>query len=128
VTRPKTVLVIDDEPTVLNVAVRILERIGGYRALGAATGADAVARMDAEPDGIDLAFVDMSMPGMDGAATIEALRERRPDLPAIITSGYGEEETLARCVSLPTPGFLGKPYNPDGLVAAVQAFLGSPQA
>ena len=121
----QTVLVVDDEATVLNVAVRILQRIGGYQAVGAGSGEEALAILEADPASIDVALLDMSMPGMDGAATLEALRRVRPDLPAILTSGYGADETLARCEASPRPTYLGKPYNPDGLVAAVQASLGS---
>ncbi len=118
-----TILVVDDEATVRNVAMRILERIGGFKAVGAPDGAAALAMLAADPATIDLVVVDLSMPGLDGAATIEGMRAVRPDLPAILTSGYGEDETLARCTFEPRPGFLGKPYNPDGLVTAVQQML-----
>jgi len=120
------VLVVDDEATVRNVAVRILQRMGGYEAVGAEDGAAAVALLEQDPRAIDLVLVDMSMPGMDGAETVAALRRVRPDLPAVLTSGYGEDETLARYEHEPKPGFLGKPYNPEGLVAAVRAILGAP--
>ena len=124
VDRTPTVLVVDDEATVRNVAVRILQRMGGYEAVSAEDGASAVALLEQDPAAIDLALVDMSMPGMDGAETVMALRRVRPDLAAILTSGYGEDETLARYTAEPKPGFLGKPYNPEGLVAAVRAVLG----
>ena len=117
-----TVLVADDEEIVRSVTVRILQRMG-YQVVSAVDGTEAVARFRAEPERIDLIFVDMSMPGLDGAQTIQAIRESRPDVPAVVSSGWSEQEAIDKCEPSSRLGFLGKPYTPDELAACVRRAL-----
>jgi len=103
-----TVLVIDDEPLVRDVVVRMVEDLG-YAAVSCADG-DAALALIAERS-VDLALVDLSMPNMTGAELVEALRARRPDLPIVVCSGYdrvGKGPAGA-------DAYLAKPFRIDAL-------------
>src|SRR3954470_22315987 len=91
--RGETVLVVEDDPRVRRLAVRRLAGLG-YRVLEAADGPAALGLLGV--DAIDLWFSDMAMPGgMTGADLVRRARERRPGLPAVLTSGYAAPESVA---------------------------------
>lgn len=121
----RRILVVDDEEMIRSVATRILERMGGYATMSAPGGAEALALLaDPNVPHIDAVLIDQSMPGMDGAATLAALRTLRPGLPAIVSSGHDEVETLARCPQDPPPHFVPKPFTPEALLSALRTLLG----
>jgi CheY-like chemotaxis protein len=113
----ETVLVVEDDPRVRRLAVRRLAGLG-YRVLEAADGPGALALLGTSA--VDLLFSDMVMPGgMTGADLVRRARERRPGLPAVLTSGYAAPESVA---DLPRgAGWLPKPYT--GLARALRAAL-----
>ena len=82
----KKVLIIDDEKDVRIVLREVLQR-AGYEATIAADARDGLEKLEAE--GADLVITDVIMPGMDGVATVEKIRENYPDLPIIVISGGG---------------------------------------
>jgi len=108
------VLIADDEGPVRRAAVRILLR-KGYNIMEASDGEEAVRVFSENPDEIDLVFLDMTMPGLSGLEALEHMREIRPDLKALVASGYP--------VDVPTAHFLAKPYSPIGLVRRIQDVL-----
>jgi signal transduction histidine kinase/CheY-like chemotaxis protein len=114
------ILVVDDEPAVLDVACHILER-HGYDVVSATSGFEAIRRLGAAEGPIDAAIVDMSMPGLNGLETMQGLRRDAPALPVILSSGYTTESFYA---GLP-PGtrFLQKPYAGEDLLALLQAVI-----
>lgn len=117
------VLVVDDDPDVREVAVRFLER-GGYRVRTASSGSDALDVCSAPDCDVRLVLLDLSMPGIDGEETLRRLRERRPGLPIILTSGFPEASVAARFDGATRPsGFLSKPFEPGTLLARVHAVL-----
>jgi PAS domain S-box-containing protein len=83
-----TVLVVDDEDLVRNVLARMIEDLG-YHALTAADGPAALELLDREA--VDAMIVDLTMPGMNGADVIAAVRQQRPDLKIVLCSGYDRE-------------------------------------
>ena len=109
------VLLVDDEEAVRGLARRVLER-GGYQVLEAGSGEDALALLRDHPASVCAVVLDLTMPGLGGEATLQQLRQIRPDLPVIVSSGYVPEEegTMA---GVP---FLAKPYRPSELVDAVK--------
>jgi PAS domain S-box-containing protein len=115
------VLVVDDEEIVRKMASAALERLG-YEVSLADSGPGAVAALAVDPF-VDLAILDLSMPGMSGQETLARLRAARPDLRIILSSGYGEAECRALfpddCIS----GFLQKPYTSTTLGQCVKAAL-----
>ena len=117
------VLAVDDEPSVLGVATRIL-RAHGYRVLAAADGLEALELFRAHAGEIAVVLLDRSMPRLDGLGTLERLRELDRELPVVLTSGFDERELLARLAADPRVLYLAKPYSVESLAAAIAAALG----
>jgi CheY-like chemotaxis protein len=118
----ETILVVEDDPAVRKMAVSILENLG-YQVRQASDGKIALALLHGT-EHIDLLFTDMVMPnGVSGQDLIKAARQLRPDMRALLTSGYSEQfikaqEDVNRDVRL-----LNKPYRKDMLAAAVRGAL-----
>ncbi|PKN54343.1 MAG: hypothetical protein CVU56_27100 [Deltaproteobacteria bacterium HGW-Deltaproteobacteria-14] len=119
--RDATVMVVDDEDAVRRMAARVLER-AGYRVVTATDGLDALEQIE---DGrhLDAILLDVTMPRLDGHATLARLRVLRPELPVILTSGYAEPPGAAAG----TPGelagvpFLRKPWRQTELLEFIAA-------
>ena len=107
-----TVLVVDDEAPVLQLVMSALA-IGGYTTVGAADGQTALDIFRATPDRFICVLLDLTMPGLNGPKTLQAMRAIRPNIVGIIMSGYSEhdaEKSLAECGAA---AFLEKPFTPD---------------
>ncbi|MDE3083711.1 MAG: PAS domain S-box protein [Verrucomicrobiota bacterium] len=116
------ILVVDDELFVRQIVRSALE-FHGYRVLLAADGAEAVQMFTRHSDIIELAVVDMQMPGVDGAATIVALHNLRPTLHVVCASGFSNRQSRAQVECYGVRHFLDKPFNSEALVRTVQAAL-----
>jgi len=101
-----TILVVDDEIGVRETLTGILSHLG-YRAAMASDGQEAIVALERLGDEIVAAILDLTMPGMSGLDTFEALRERRPSLPVILTSGFAEGDNAK---VRDAAAFLQKPY------------------
>ncbi|MCA8975409.1 MAG: response regulator [Planctomycetes bacterium] len=117
----RTVLVIDDEASVLRVVQLMLER-DGCRVLSAASATAALGLVTEEHGGVDAALIDFTMPDTDGAALAALLRDRQPELPIAIMSGH--DEVMVRA-AVPDCPFLPKPVSQQELRATVTALLDS---
>ena len=115
------VLLVDDEAGVRESTRRMLEALGHHVAT-ARDGIEGMARYDAARSRFDLVLLDLTMPGMDGIATLEAFRERTPELPVILMSGYTEEDVRSRLKDERTT-FLPKPFSFERLEEAIRAGL-----
>jgi signal transduction histidine kinase/CheY-like chemotaxis protein len=122
--RPARVLVVDDDPAVRAGAARALAVLR-CAAEVCETGAGALAALRADPSGVDLAIVDLGMPGMDGLATFRALRAVAPALPVVVSSGYGADGRAQEVLDAGACGFLPKPWALDQLAAAISGALAS---
>jgi CheY-like chemotaxis protein len=107
----------------------VLERFG-YTVIEAADGEEAVACLQQHGEKIDLALLDVIMPRRNGREALAAMREFRPGLPALFTSGY-----TADILQLPglqsqeaRTGFLSKPVAPAELLRAVRKLLDQAEA
>ncbi len=106
------ILVVDDDPQVLDIAAASFEA-EGHRVFKASNGAEALRLLDDHPR-IALLFTDIVMPGsIDGLDLAELAKRRRPGLRVIYTSGYLKDEGVWEGTLLP------KPWTPDDLKAAV---------
>jgi two-component system cell cycle sensor histidine kinase/response regulator CckA len=116
-----TVLVVDDEEMVQRTLKAALERYG-YTVLSAGGGREAMEILRERREGISLVLLDMTMPGMSGEETLQALLAIRADVPVIATSGYNEMEALRR-FGEGLSGFIQKPYTPRKLAEKISAVL-----
>lgn len=86
----KTILVVDDSQDIRELAENYLRSLG-YRVLSAQSGEEAMALLERYGD-VDLLFTDIIMPGgMNGLQLVERVRERQPDLPVLLATGYMED-------------------------------------
>jgi CheY-like chemotaxis protein len=113
-----TVLVIDDQDDVREVAVTFLED-AGYTVRSASSGAGGLAALDSGP--VSVALVAPGMAEMSGIEFVRQARHRRPDLPVIYLTGHAEP--LVPEGIDPKDRVLTKPYTPDALLAAVRHAL-----
>jgi CheY-like chemotaxis protein len=109
----KTVLVVDDEPSVLfALSEGLSDRRGGVRVVTAANGIEAVAVLEAEP--VDLVLTDLRMPDMDGFELLAFLRRNHLSVPVILMTALGSAETSARLATAGSFECLAKPFHlPD---------------
>jgi len=121
-----TILVVDDEPSVLAIAAAILNTIG-VTPRKARNGEEAVAAMQSEVAAgrkVALVVQDLTMPGgMSGFETMEALRDIDPDIRVIACSGFFQDGALELCRSIGFTNILAKPYTPDSLLGIIRRTL-----
>ncbi len=120
-----TILVVDDEAPVRRLLELTLRR-EGYQTRLAGDGAEALAIFEANPEAIDLVLLDLTMPTMDGRTTLAALRALAPDLPVILSSGFGEQEVSRRFPGEGPTAFLQKPFRREALLDIVARTLARP--
>ena len=113
--RGMTVLVVDDEPAVLDVASRMLESRGAL-ALTAMGGEEALEIYSRRRDSIDLVLLDMTMPHMDGAEVFRRLRALDSNVAVILSSGYSRADAVNGFEGKGLEGFIQKPYTIEDLV------------
>ncbi|HXT18671.1 MAG TPA: response regulator [Gemmatimonadaceae bacterium] len=123
----RTVLLIDDDDDIREIAQLSLELGAGWTVWCAASGAEglSIARANA-PEAI---LLDVMMPGMDGPATLAALREdeRTRDIPVLFLTAKSRPAERDRLAGLDVSGVLGKPFDPIMLPDQVGDLLGWPR-
>jgi CheY-like chemotaxis protein len=104
------------------VGKAMLEKLG-YHVIVAASGEQAVDVVSQMDDNIDLVILDMIMPGMDGSKTFDRIREIRPALPVILSSGYSINGQAAEIMKKGCNGFIQKPFSLSKLSQNVRKIL-----
>jgi PAS domain S-box-containing protein len=112
------ILVVDDEESVRLIMRSSLENYG-FRVSTAASGTEAVELASSSPARLDLAIVDMQMPGLDGSKTISALRRAFPHLPIMAASGFGSTQDREEVAANGIRHFLDKPFSVETLIRTV---------
>jgi excisionase family DNA binding protein len=123
--RAAKVLVVDDERTVRN-SVRLLLEGAGYGVSVAADGAEALARMAAEP--ADVVLLDLQMPVMDGPTTLQRLRQEHRNVPVIIVTAYPDGELMSRALEHGPLLVLPKPVGKQPLLEGILTALRVPKS
>ncbi|MCO4763289.1 MAG: response regulator, partial [Myxococcales bacterium] len=118
-------LVVDDEPMVLHVAKQVLE-MSGFEVETCDRGATAVEIIEARSAEVQFILLDLTMPGMSGAEVFASVRERHPNLPIILMSGYAET-AIAELDDSGPRGFVQKPFTVERLLDTVFTVLRSQQ-
>jgi len=120
------ILIVDDIPEQLEIAVRMLEKLG-YKISAVNSGEAAVEFM--KEQSVDLMVLDMVMPdGMDGLETYRSVIAMHPNQRAIIASGYSESERVKALQKLGAGAYIQKPYTMQKIGVAVRAELDRPRA
>jgi PAS domain S-box-containing protein len=121
-----TILVVEDEEGVREVAERMLQDID-FETIGAEDGRHALDLMQEVGDRVTAVLLDLSMPRMGGAETFRRLREMKPDLPILMMSGYTEQVVAPQFTNSGpgTTGFLQKPFLAEDLIAVLRRFAES---
>ncbi len=117
-----TVLVVDDEASVRQVARQILER-AGFTIITAENGRQAIERFREDADDVAAVLLDMTMPDMNGEETFRELRRIRSDARIILSSGYSQQEITSRFAGKGLAGFVQKPYLATTLLTKLRQAL-----
>src|SRR6266571_3656722 len=113
-------LVVDDEPRLRRVLVRLLEG-EGFTCAEAGSGTEALERMHADP--VPLVISDLRMPQMDGVTLLREILARWPDTAMIVVTAVAEVESAVACLQLGALDYVAKPFHLDEVRARVMQAL-----
>ena len=117
----KRILVVDDEDHIRRILVRTL-MAEGYDVSDASSGADAITKVIDST--FDILISDVRMPGMNGLEAVRAIKAKRPEIIAVITSGVADEETAqAEAIAAGASAYFTKPYSLDELLMTLEEIL-----
>jgi len=114
------ILVVDDEGIVLDSCQRVLEA-DGFDAYLVPSADKALESMEHED--FALLLIDVKMPGHDGMYLMREVKERWPDIPIIVMSGYDTTETIEEAVEMGAATFIAKPFTPDELLETIRQVI-----
>ncbi len=114
------ILVVDDEEMIQALFKETLEELG-HEVTTAATGSKGLELVK-EQD-FNLVFLDLKMPGMDGAELFRQIKTIKPELPVTIITGYPDSEMMARALAQGPFGIMSKPFGESDIITAVNNFL-----
>jgi two-component system response regulator FixJ len=115
---PHEVLIVEDDPHA-RASYELLLSMEGFQVRGFASAEALLADIALAGAGCVLADLRLGA-GMDGIGLVQALRERRPDLPVIMVTGHGDVPLAVRAMQAGARNFLEKPVHPQALVAAIR--------
>ena len=118
----ETVLVVDDEPALRELASRTLQGMG-HRVLTAASGEEALALYQARGQEIDLVLMDLGMPGMGGHKCLKEILTLDPAAKVVIASGYSANGQVKASLESGAAGYVAKPYRKADLLTTVRGVL-----
>ncbi len=121
-----TLLIVDDEPLVLELGKLALEA-GGFDVISVVSGKDAIDLYARNSNEIDAAIVDLTMPHMGGEETLAGLRSINPEVSCFLMSGYSHVSLAEKIADLQIDGFIQKPFRPVALVDIVSSAIGGRQ-
>jgi len=113
-----TVLVIDDDPGVLETVTRMLTQ-KGFKVLAAMSGKNALELYLTAKDRIEVIILDMIMPEMGGFEAFNKIRQINPEAKFVLSSGYSISEEVVHLLSIGGVEFLQKPYRPDEILRKI---------
>jgi DNA-binding NtrC family response regulator len=120
-----TILIADDDSAVL-ILIKTILTAAGYRVVLAAEGADAIHLARQKHLRIDLALLDIRMPGIHGTQLADEILSVRPNARVLFMSGYVDEEIIRIKMLDEYAGFLPKPFKTADLLESVRTALESP--
>jgi DNA-binding NtrC family response regulator len=111
------VLVVDDEEPMRHMLELLLRR-AGYEVRSAASGLAALEIADAEP--IDVVLSDVRMPGLDGLALVEQLRDEHPEITVVMMSAFGTVELALEAMQRGAYDYISKPFKQDEVILTLR--------
>jgi nitrogen-specific signal transduction histidine kinase/ActR/RegA family two-component response regulator len=118
----QTILLVDDEEVILEVAAGMLETLG-YRVISANSGKEALRVFEERRDQINLVLLDMIMPGMGGGEVFDAIRSIDADAKVLLASGYSLNGQAREILDRGCNGFIQKPFDIKRLSRKVREIL-----
>ncbi len=118
----ETVLVVEDEPSLREMILMILGRYG-FQLVEAASAAEAMDIVSADPSAVDLVVTDVMLRGEGGHEMSESMQAVKPGLRTLFISGHSLESLADRGIIVPADAFLEKPFSPAQLAALVRTLL-----
>ena len=120
----KRILVVDDDHDVRTLIAMSLSGVGGHDVRAAASGSECMAELEQWVP--DVVVLDVMIPGMDGPATLAAIRATPAvaEVPVVFLTASVVEADMERLHSLPVSGVLGKPFDPMQLPTLLSELLG----
>ena len=123
----ETVLIVDDEPMILEVGKSLLEHLG-YAVMTASGGKQASDIVTHSPNEIDLVILDMIMPEMGGSDAFDLMKKIAPDIKILLASGYSLDGQATKIMNRGCNGFIQKPFDLANLSLKVRQILDSPDS
>ncbi len=120
----QTVLVVDDEAALVQLAEELLAELG-YEPVGFSSSTEALEELRQDPHRFDLLLTDQIMPDLSGTALAVEVRKIRPDLPIVMASGYGGEQLQQRALDAGVALVVNKPLTRAQLAQALKQVLGT---
>ncbi len=117
-----TILLVDDEEMIIDVAKQLLEKLG-YMVLVARSGKEAISVYGKNRARIDLIILDMIMPDMSGGNTYDRLKEINPDIKVLLSSGYSISGQAQEILDRGCNGFIQKPFTMKTLSQKIRETL-----
>jgi len=118
----ETILLIDDEPLILDIGAEILE-ILGYKVLPAKSGKEGLKVFTQHKNEIDLVILDMVMPEMSGEDVFEKIKEIKSDTKTLLSSGYSLDGQAKSIMERGCKGFIQKPFRIESFAAKIREIL-----
>ncbi|MDD3250606.1 MAG: PAS domain S-box protein [Smithellaceae bacterium] len=123
----ETILVVDDEAMILDVAGEMLKTLN-YRVIAVPNGKAAIDLYRREQERVDLVILDMVMPGINGSEVFDAIRQINPDARVLLSSGYSLNGQANKIMERGCSGFIQKPFSRSELAGKLREILERPQA
>lgn len=121
-TAKERILLVDDEPQLIAIMKRYLERLG-YEVIATSGTAAAWEKIEKDPAALALAVVDMTMPGMSGEELARRILAAHPTIRVIAASGYPVDVKALESIAAARFVFLHKPFTPEMLADAIKRLL-----
>lgn len=116
------VLIVDDERMLVDLGERILKSLG-YQVTAVSDSREALAIFSAHPDNFDLVITDLAMPCMDGLELARQILAKRPDIPIILYSGYGDVSQRSEAKAIGIREVATKPMLKGTLATTIRRVL-----
>jgi CheY-like chemotaxis protein len=113
---------VDDEDMILDVGTRMLKKLG-YKVFTARDGIEAITVFQKHQEKIDVIVLDMIMPRMGGGETYDRIKDIKPRVKVLLSSGYSINGQASEILSRGCDGFIQKPFNLQNLSQNLRAIL-----